>query len=70
MRTYTVEFVYDVTLDAGSVEEAERRAYAWHARIMDNPDKELPDDVWSVRTMPQFRTVFVGAEKEVDLTNG
>ena len=63
MRTFTVEFVYDVTCDAESQEEAERRAYAWHARIMDNPDKELPDDVWSVRTMPMIRTVFAGAEK-------
>jgi hypothetical protein len=65
MRTYTVEFVYDVTVDAGSQEEAERRAYAWHAKLMDNPDKELPDDVYTVRTMPIIRTVFAGAEKVV-----
>jgi hypothetical protein len=63
MRTYTVEFVYDVSVDAESQEEAERRAYSWHARIMDNPDKELPDDVWSVRTLPMVRTVFASAEK-------
>lgn len=65
MRTYTVEFVYDVTLDAEDEGVAQMKAYRWLDALLRNPDRDLPDDVWSVRTVPVPRVVFVGAEKEV-----
>lgn len=63
MRTYTVEFVYDVTLDAENDEVAQHKAYRWLDALLSNPDKNLPDDVWSVRTVPVPRVVFVSGEK-------
>lgn len=63
MRTYTVEFVYDVSLDAEDDEQAQMTAYRWLDALLRNPDRDLPDDVWSVRTVPQARVVFAGAEK-------
>jgi hypothetical protein len=63
MRTYTIEFTYDVTLDADDEQVAINKAYQWFQKLQSNPDRELPDDVWSVRTMPKSEVVFVGGEK-------
>lgn len=69
MRTYTIAFTYDVTVDAEGEEVAIKKAYQWFQKLQANPDRDLPDDVWSVRTVPLTEVTFMSAEKE-DLTNG
>lgn len=67
LRTYTIRLSYDVTVQAHDELEANALAYHWFSRVMEKgvDDVELPENVFSVQTMPQRHTVFVGSPKVV-----
>lgn len=67
VRTYTVQLSYDVTVEAHDELEANALAYHWFNRVMaDDVDAvELPENVFSVQTIPQRQIVFVGSPKVV-----
>lgn len=65
IRTYIVKLSYDVTVEAHDELEANALAYHWFDRVMENGDTELPENVFSVQTIPQRQIVFVGGPKVV-----
>lgn len=65
IRNYTVRLSYDVNVGAHDEYEANALAMNWFNRVMEDGDTELPENVFSVQTIPQRHTVFVGSSKGV-----